>query len=69
MCASYCITLERYVCFAGGSEILEQLLKDERLRQQKSAIEGLEEMKLLFRYCELYGALKKVCKRKFLVDL
>jgi histidyl-tRNA synthetase len=40
--------------------VLEALLKDERLMQQKSAVEGLEDMKLLLKYCELFGVLKKV---------
>lgn len=39
---------------------MDQLLKDEFLCKQKSSIEGLEDMKLLLRYCELYGVLDKV---------
>lgn len=46
--------------FSGGPELVDQLLKDEFLCKQKSSIEGLEDMKLLLRYCELYGVLDKV---------
>ncbi|XP_064607651.1 histidine--tRNA ligase-like isoform X2 [Liolophura sinensis] len=49
-----------YVKFNGGPELVDQLLKDEFLCKQKSSIEGLEDMKLLLRYCELYGVLDKV---------
>ena len=31
-----------------------------RLSQNKDAMQGLSEMKLLLRYCELYGILDKV---------
>ena len=41
-------------------ELIDTLLKEERLSTNKSAVQGLEEMKLLLRYCEFYGVLDKV---------
>ncbi|KAK2169760.1 hypothetical protein LSH36_7g11026 [Paralvinella palmiformis] len=49
-----------YVCLAGGPELIDKLQKDERICQNKTAMQGLEEMKLLLRYCELYGILDQV---------
>ncbi|KAI4463319.1 histidyl-trna synthetase [Holotrichia oblita] len=43
-----------YVRLNGKSELVEQLLKDEKLSKNKSAIEGLEAMKLVLKYCGLY---------------
>ena len=50
----------QYVQRPGGMELVESLLADTRLRDQKRAQEGLEEMKLLLHYCSLYGVLDKV---------
>jgi len=36
------------------------LAKDERLAQSKAIINGLEDMRLLFKYCDLMGILDKV---------
>ena len=52
--------LNAFVHVPGGPELIEALLKDERLSANKLAVEGLEEMKLLLRYCDLYGILDKV---------
>ena len=49
-----------YVKLKGGQDLIEALLTDEDLRGQKAAIEGLEDIKLLLKYCELYGILDKV---------
>ena len=49
-----------FICVPGGPELIEALLKDEKLGANKRAAEGLEEMKLLLRYCDLYGILDKV---------
>ncbi|KAI0214715.1 Histidine--tRNA ligase, cytoplasmic [Lamellibrachia satsuma] len=49
-----------YVQMSGGPELIEALLKDEKLGANKRAAEGLEEMKLLLQYCDLYGILDKV---------
>jgi len=40
--------------------LIDKLQKDERICQNKTAMQGLEEMKLLLRYCELYGILDQV---------
>ena len=45
---------------AGSIDTLETLLKDETLQTQKAAVEGMEELKLLLKYCELYGISDKV---------
>lgn len=49
-----------YVKLHGGKELLEQLLADQKLTAIKDATIGLEGMKLLLHYCELYGVLDKV---------
>ncbi|KAF9977551.1 Cytoplasmic and mitochondrial histidine tRNA synthetase [Actinomortierella ambigua] len=41
-----------YVCLKGGAELLERLMSDARLSQNKSAMAGLEDMKLLFQYMD-----------------
>ncbi|XP_061442594.1 histidine--tRNA ligase, cytoplasmic [Rhineura floridana] len=49
-----------YVRLNGGLSLIEQLLQDPKLLQNKLAREGLEEMKLLFEYLTLFGILDKV---------
>ncbi|XP_026747316.1 histidine--tRNA ligase, cytoplasmic isoform X2 [Trichoplusia ni] len=53
-----------YVRLNGGVELVEKLLKDEKLSKTKAAVEGLEGVKLLLEYCELFGI-----KDKILFDL
>jgi len=49
------------VCIAvGHRELIDTLAKDERLSRSKAAMSGLEDMKLLFKYCDLMGILDKV---------
>ena len=49
-----------YVQLSGGSELVDKLLQDEKLKNVKSAVEGLEGMKLLLKYCGLFGVESKV---------
>ena len=58
-----------FICVLGGPELIEALLKDEKLGANKRAAEGLEEMKLLLRYCDLYGILDKVITLLTLVNI
>lgn len=44
-----------YVRLSGGQELVEKLLKDEKLKKVASAVEGLEGMKLLLKYCSIFG--------------
>ena len=46
--------------FSGGFELVEKLLKDEKFTNNKSAKTGVEEMKLLFKYCQLFGCIDNV---------
>ena len=41
-------------------EVVDTLLQDEGLLKQKNAVEALEEMKLLLKYCQLFGVADKV---------
>lgn len=50
-----------YVKLSGGFELLDKLVSDPRLMAVKTAAAGLEDMKLLLRYCDLFGVLDKVC--------
>lgn len=49
-----------YVILNGKTELVEKLLKDEYLIKSKSAIEGLEAMKLILKYCEIFGTSERV---------
>ncbi|XP_064633027.1 histidine--tRNA ligase, cytoplasmic-like [Lineus longissimus] len=49
-----------YVQLNGGTELIERLLKDPHLSANEAAVDGLEQMKLLLRYCDLYGVLDRV---------
>ncbi|XP_075972089.1 histidine--tRNA ligase isoform X1 [Anticarsia gemmatalis] len=53
-----------YVRLNGGVELADQLLQDEKLSKTKAAVEGLQGIKLLLEYCELFGI-----KDKILFDL
>uniref|UniRef100_A0A0B8RXH9 histidine--tRNA ligase n=1 Tax=Philothamnus irregularis TaxID=1899461 RepID=A0A0B8RXH9_9SAUR len=44
-----------YVRLHGGLSLIEQLLQDPKLSQNKLAREGLEEVKQLFRYLDIFG--------------
>ena len=41
-------------------EVVDTLLQDPGLQMQKNAVEALEEMKVLLKYCQLYGVADKV---------
>ncbi|XP_012278238.1 histidine--tRNA ligase, cytoplasmic isoform X2 [Orussus abietinus] len=49
-----------YVSKQGSVELVSELRKDDILMKQKSAIQGLEAMELLFKYCDLYKVTNKV---------
>jgi histidyl-tRNA synthetase len=45
-----------YVCMSGKMELVDRLLQDEKLiGRSKTARDGLEAMRLFFKYCTLYG--------------
>lgn len=45
---------------SGGVSLVEQLLQDPKLSQNKQAVEGLGDLKLLFEYLTLFGIDDKV---------
>jgi hypothetical protein len=45
---------------SGGVSLVEQLLQDPKLSQNKQAVEGLGDLKLLFEYLILFGIDDKV---------
>ncbi|NXF16495.1 SYHC protein, partial [Rhodinocichla rosea] len=49
-----------YVQLHGGLDLIEQLLQDPQLSQNKVAKEGLGDMKLLFEYLTLFGITGKI---------
>lgn len=49
-----------YVRLNGKVELVDKLLEDEKLKKVKSAVEGLEAMKLILKYCDIYGTLDRV---------
>ncbi|XP_050650998.1 histidine--tRNA ligase, mitochondrial isoform X5 [Macaca thibetana thibetana] len=48
-----------YVQCHGGVSLVEQMFQDPRLSQNKQALEGLEDLKLLFEYLNLFGIAEK----------
>ncbi|KAI8499948.1 Histidine--tRNA ligase, cytoplasmic [Branchiostoma belcheri] len=49
-----------YVRLNGQLELVDQLMQDDQMMKNKMARQGLEEMKLLLTYCQLFGVLDKV---------
>lgn len=49
-----------YVKKHGGKELVEELSADTKLVSVENAKRGLEDMRLLLHYCELFGVLDKV---------
>lgn len=49
-----------YVMLKGGRDLLEKLQKDEKLTQNASASQGLEDMALLYDYMDIFGITDKV---------
>ncbi|KAG0162739.1 Cytoplasmic and mitochondrial histidine tRNA synthetase [Apophysomyces sp. BC1034] len=49
-----------YVKYKGGRDLLDMLLKDEVLTKNKSALEGLKDMEILFDYLEIFGVMDKM---------
>lgn len=44
-----------YVQLSGGLELVEKLISDPKLSSIKTAVEGLEGMKTLLKYCDILG--------------
>ncbi|XP_021346565.1 histidine--tRNA ligase, cytoplasmic-like isoform X1 [Mizuhopecten yessoensis] len=44
-----------YVKLQGGQDLIEKLLEDEAIKSQKAAVEGLQDISLLLKYCKLFG--------------
>lgn len=49
-----------YVQLNGKMELVDKLLTDEKLSKNKSAVAGLEAMKLILKYCEIYRTSDKI---------
>uniref|UniRef100_A0A4X2LLC9 histidine--tRNA ligase n=1 Tax=Vombatus ursinus TaxID=29139 RepID=A0A4X2LLC9_VOMUR len=49
-----------YIQQHGGVSLVEQLLQDPKLSQNKQALEGLGDLKLLFEYLTLFGITEKI---------
>ncbi|KAF7722149.1 Cytoplasmic and mitochondrial histidine tRNA synthetase [Apophysomyces ossiformis] len=49
-----------YVKLKGGRDLLQQLLKDEVLTKNQSALEGLKDMEVLFDYLEIFDVMNKM---------
>ncbi|XP_044278767.1 histidine--tRNA ligase, cytoplasmic-like isoform X1 [Varanus komodoensis] len=52
--------LGEYTRLQGGPLLVKQLLQDPRLSQSKLAMEGLQDMELLFKYLALFGIIDQV---------
>ena len=49
-----------YVMLRGSTDLIDQLTSDQTLTAVKDAKIGLDEMKILLRYCDFFGILDKV---------
>lgn len=49
-----------YVRLNGGIELVDKLLEDEKLKAIPSAVQGLEGIKLLLKYCNVMGLDKEI---------
>lgn len=49
-----------YVQLSGGEELVDKLAGDENLSKIKTAMEGIEDMRLLLRFCQIFGVKDKV---------
>ncbi|XP_050101083.1 histidine--tRNA ligase-like [Anopheles aquasalis] len=52
--------IRSYVTLTGGVELIDQLEEDTRLKRFKNAIVGLQDMRLLLKYCELLGVKDRI---------
>ncbi len=55
---SYCLNTTNH--FIGNADLITKLQTDAQLTAQKSAIEALKDLEVLFRYLTLYGVMDKV---------
>lgn len=49
-----------FVRLSGSTELVNQLLTDQSLKGSKSAVDGLEAIKLILHYCKIFGVQDKV---------
>lgn len=50
----------KYVSKSGGVELIAELRKDKDLMKQSAAVQGLDSMELLLKYCDIYKVLDKI---------
>lgn len=50
----------QYAKLNGGTELIEQLKKDEFLTKSKDAVEALDDLDILFRYCAIFNMTDKI---------
>ncbi|KAL9692377.1 hypothetical protein quinque_015968 [Culex quinquefasciatus] len=49
-----------FVRLSGGVDLVDKLAADENLKNIKSAVEGIEDMRLLLQYCAVFGLQDKI---------
>lgn len=49
-----------FVRLSGGVDLVDKLAADENLKNIKSAVEGIEDMRLLLQYCEVFNLKDKI---------
>ncbi|XP_046802050.1 histidine--tRNA ligase isoform X1 [Lucilia cuprina] len=59
--ASSADQIGEYVQLSGGSDLVEKLLADPKLKAVSAAVKGLEGMQLLLKYCNAMGLADKIC--------
>lgn len=49
-----------YVQLNGGPELIDKLLAAEKLKEMPSVVNALDSMKILFKYCQIFGLEDKI---------
>ncbi|XP_055624233.1 histidine--tRNA ligase, cytoplasmic isoform X2 [Toxorhynchites rutilus septentrionalis] len=49
-----------YVRLSGAMDLVDKLAADEKLKTIKTALEGIEDMRLLLQYCDIFGLKDKI---------
>ncbi|WFD31108.1 histidine--tRNA ligase [Malassezia sp. CBS 17886] len=60
LCGEVADKIGTYVCLRGGRDLLARLQTDAELTQNPRALEGLQDMELLFQYLEAYGVADRI---------
>ena len=58
--AEFCGIIIFFICSLDSQKLMDVMLQNEELLGNKNFKDGIEEIKVLLKYCEIYGVLDKV---------